>query len=188
MKRKAALVILLAALPAVGGLAGAPSAGAAGLERLIAPITVCPDQIDPGAPAATQVRAMHCMTNFARERKGLQPLSDVSVLDRAAQRKAADILRCDDFQHEACGREFTFWMERVGYLRGGCSFAGENIGWGSGSLGSVRSIFTAWIRSPGHRGNILGRDFRDLGVGLRMGNLEGASGAHVWIQQFGTRC
>lgn len=131
---------------------------------------------------------MRCMTNFARERRGPRPLSAVSALDRAAQRKSADILRCDDFQHEACGREFTFWMERVGYLDGGCSSAGENIGWGTGSLGSARNIFTAWIRSPGHRANILAPDFRDLGVGLEVGNLDGTGGAHVWTQQFGARC
>jgi uncharacterized protein YkwD len=128
------------------------------------------------------------MTNFARERKGMSPLTDVTPLDRAARRKSADILRCDEFQHEACGREFTFWMDRVGYLDGSCSWAGENIAWGSGSLASVRSIFTAWIRSAGHRGNILGRAFRDFGIGLRVGNLDDTPRAHVWTQEFGAHC
>jgi len=131
---------------------------------------------------------MRCMVNYARERKGLQPLVATSVLDRAAGRKSADILRCDQFDHEACGRQFTYWMERFGYLGGGCGAAGENIAWGTGSLGSVRRIFTAWMHSPGHRSNILG-DFADLGVGLRVGTLEGNRGAHVWTQDFGShRC
>jgi uncharacterized protein YkwD len=51
----------------------------------------------------------------------------------------------------------------------------------------VRSIFTSWMRSEGHRENILG-SFSQVGIGLRVGGLEGYEGAHVWTQQFGSRC
>lgn len=97
------------------------------------------------------------------------------------------MLRCDDFDHEACGRDFTYWMQRVGYLGGGCWQAAENIAFGTGSYGTVRAIFRGWIHSPGHRANILD-DSQDLGVGLRVGTLEGYRGAHVWTQQFGSHC
>ena len=131
---------------------------------------------------------MRCMVDYARQRQGQSRLTATRSLDRAARRKSADILRCDQFDHEACGRAFTYWMERFGYLGASCSAAGENIAWGTGSLGSVRSIFSAWMRSSGHRANILG-SFADLGIGLRVGNLEGNPGAHVWTQDFGSqRC
>ena len=130
---------------------------------------------------------MLCMTNFARRNAGLGELGDTRQLDRSAWHKSGDILRCDSFSHEACGRAFTYWMQRVGYLPAPCWRAAENIAWGAGSLGSVHSIFSAWIHSPGHRENILG-PYLQIGIGLRVGGLEGNEDAHVWTQEFGARC
>ncbi len=126
---------------------------------------------------------MLCLVNHARGSRGLAPLTALNSLNRAADRKTGDILRCDEFSHEACGREFTYWMTHFGYH--GCS-EGENIAWGSGSLGTPRSIFRAWMHSQGHRENILGA-YEDTGIGLRTGALEGYAGAHVWTQEFGSR-
>ena len=184
MTRKISLMFLLAAL--VGAVL-APSAGAMNLERLIAPASVCPDQSDPEAAAAAQEQAMRCLTNFARNRLGLHGMAGQSDLDFSAGHKSDDILRCDSFSHQACGREFTYWMQRAGYLGNGCWRAGENIAWGTGHLGSVRSIFRGWMHSPGHRENILGR-YGQIGIGLRVGGLDGYSRAHVWTQDFGSHC
>ncbi len=178
-----AVVSFLVALAGLGAVA--PAAGALPLRGLIAPASACPNQSDPAAESAAQVEAMHCMTNFARERAGKLALARATTLDRAARGKSGDILSCDRFDHEACGREFTYWFEQVGY-GGGCTALGENIAYGTGSLGSVRRIFSSWIHSPGHRANVLG-PYADLGVGLRVGDLEGNPGAHVWTQEFGSR-
>ncbi len=129
---------------------------------------------------------MRCLTNFARRRAGRAPLLGLAPLARSAGHKSRDILRCDDFDHEACGRDFAYWMERVGYLDGACR-SGENIALGSGAHATPRAIFRAWIGSPGHRRNILG-PYRDFGVGLGIGALDGDGGVHVWTQHFGTRC
>ncbi len=131
---------------------------------------------------------MACLTNYAREQRGLRPFAEVPALDRSAGRKSADILRCDSFSHTACGRDFTHWIRRSGYAPGSCWSAGENIAWGSGGLGTVRSIFRSWMGSSGHRANILSAGFRDLGVGLTVGSLEGYPDAHVWTQHFAERC
>ena len=130
---------------------------------------------------------MRCMTNFARGHTGMGGLAEARELDRSAGDKSDDILRCDSFSHYACGRQFTYWMERVGYIPARCWRAGENIAWGSGSAGTVRSIFVAWLHSPEHRANILGR-FSQIGISLSVGNLEGHSDAHVWTQDFGSHC
>jgi uncharacterized protein YkwD len=175
------------AVLSTAAIASAPPAGAIELGRLIAPTSACPGTGDAEAPAAEQERQMLCMTNYARDAVGRSALEETSILDRSAERKSGDILRCDSFSHEACGRPFTFWMERVGYLRSHCWRAGENIAWGVGSLSTVQSIFSAWIHSPGHRENILGR-FRQIGIGLRVGGLDGYGAAHVWTQEFGLRC
>jgi uncharacterized protein YkwD len=145
---------------------------------------VCAGQGNAAAPAAAQERAMLCLVNQARKQRGLSPLAAPGSLARAAARKSADILRCDEFSHEACGREFTFWIERVGY--GGCGW-GENIAYEGGSYATPRSIFRMWMNSSGHRRNILG-PYDDIGIGLQVGELEGHGGAHVWTQEFGSRC
>jgi uncharacterized protein YkwD len=185
MQSRAVLALVLASLSLAGWLVPVAPAAAAGPERLLAPVSACPDQTNPGAALGVQVRAMRCLTNFARrEEHGLPVLGDAPGLDRAARHKSADILRCEEFSHEACGREFTYWIERSGYR--GCALA-ENIAWGSGGLGSVRPIFRAWMHSPGHRENILG-PYEQIGIGLRVGRLEGNARAHVWTQDFGAGC
>ncbi len=180
MKGRAILAIFLAA--AATALLAATAAGAAP-QRLVAPASACPGQTDLSAPTAGQVRAMRCLVNFARRGRGLPALAASGLLNRAADHKSADILRCGEFSHEACGHPFTYWMERLGYPACG---AGENIAWGSGRLAGVRSIFRSWMRSQGHRENILG-PFEEIGIGLRSGSLEGFSGARVWTQNFGSR-
>lgn len=174
---------LLAALVAV-----APAnADAVQARQLIAPESACPGQVGTEQPVAVQEQAMRCMTNFARARAGLRPLGASGELDGAAAGKAGDIIDCDEFSHQACGREFTYWMERVGYLDAGCWRAGENIAWGTGQLGSVRSIFFGWMRSAGHRHNIFGH-YQRIGIGLEAGSVDGYPGAAVWVQQFGSHC
>jgi uncharacterized protein YkwD len=126
---------------------------------------------------------MLCLVNRARGARGLPPLVALTPLTRAADRKSGDVLRCDEFSHEACGRPFTYWMSHFGYH--GCS-EGENLAWGSGPYATPRSIFTLWMHSQGHRENILGA-YQHTGIGLRIGSLEGNAGAHVWTEEFGSR-
>jgi uncharacterized protein YkwD len=181
---KVSLVVALAGLCAA---LLAPSAGARDLDQLIAPTSVCANQTESAVPVAEQEEAMRCMTDFARKQAGMGGLDDSADLDRSAGDKSADILRCDSFSHEACGREFTYWMERVGYIPARCWRAGENIAWGAGEFGDVRSIFSAWIHSPAHRANILG-PYSQTGVGLQVGNFDGHSDVSVWTQHFGSHC
>jgi uncharacterized protein YkwD len=195
---------ILATAIALLGLAGAPSAIAAGLDQqrvveahaqaperagsLIAPAAACPSQSELDAPPQAQVETMRCLTDFARRHAGLGTLADAEALDASARGKSGDILRCDSFSHFACGRDFTYWMQESGYLDAQCWRAGENLAWGTGREGGVRSIFQAWMRSPGHRQNVLGDDFTQLGVSLRVGALDGQRGTHVWTQHFGSHC
>jgi uncharacterized protein YkwD len=156
-------------------------------SALIAPAAACPGQGSLSAPAAAQEEAMLCMTDFARTGAGLDELADAEELDRSALGKAGDVIRCDSFSHFACGREFTYWIRESGYIGEQCWHAGENLAWGTGEQGSVRSIFRAWMNSPTHRQNILG-DYSQVGIGLVTGSLEGHPTARVWAAHFGTRC
>lgn len=194
---------LAAATAALFCLALAPNAAAIGLGKqrvatapakasnagsgMIAPTSSCPGQSSLDASIQAQQQTMLCMTEFARARAGLLGFTPAAELESSANGKAGDILRCDDFSHYACGREFTYWMVQSSYLSVECWRAGENLAWGSGEEGTVRSIFRAWMRSPGHRQNILG-DFDQIGISLQVGKLDGLPGTHVWTQHFGTKC
>jgi len=184
MTRK--LIVALFAIALIAALIAGP-AQARRLSTLVAPPSVCPNQTDLGDSTAVQEQAMHCMTNFARTHDGLGGLGNAAALDRSAARKSGDIIRCDNFSHFACDRPFTYWMQRSGYLAARCWRAGENIAWGTMSEGTVRSIFVAWLHSPEHRANMLGR-YSQIGINLSVGNLEGNREAHVWTQDFGSHC
>lgn len=191
------------ALASFLGLAAAPSAIAENLHQhrvadqprhqltaatpLIAPQTACPGQNSLDAPTEVQEKAMRCMTEFARIQAGLGEFTEADQLDLSARGKSGDILRCDSFSHFACGRPFSYWIKEAGYMSVPCWRVGENIAWGQGEYGTVRSIFQAWMRSQGHRENILG-DFDELGLSLRVGALGERTGTRVWTQHFGARC
>ncbi len=154
---------------------------------LIAPAANCPGQANLDAPVAAQEATMLCMVNFARAQVTLQPLATVDALESSARAKSEDVLRCDSFSHYACGREFDYWIRASGYLSTECWRDGENLAFGSGAYGSVRSIFRAWMRSPEHRKNVLG-EYAETGIDLVTGTLEGFAGTKVWTQHFGLRC
>jgi uncharacterized protein YkwD len=164
----------------------APSAAEEG-RGLIASVSVCPGQESLDAPVEAQEAAMRCMISYARGAAGLAELADDEVLEQSAAEKATDVIRCDDFSHFACGRDFTHWMREEGYMSSPCWRVGENLAWGTGEYGTVRSIFRAWMSSPGHRQNLLS-DFTQTGLSLRIGPLAGQAGTHVWAQHFGSHC
>jgi len=174
--------VFFATLALLGATAATASAGG-----LIAPPSTCPGQTKLDAAVAAQERAMLCMANFARGELGLGALTANSELEASAREKARDIFRCDSFSHYACGREFAYWIRASGYIATECWRAGENLAFGSGAFGSVRSIFRAWMRSPEHRENILG-DYAETGIDLASGTLEGFAGTRVWTQHFGLHC
>lgn len=178
------LILSIAALLLLSATLAAGSAAGAGL---IAPTEACPGQDKLDAPAAKQERTMLCMANFARDQLGQAPLEATAALEGSAREKARDILRCDSFSHYACGREFSYWIRASGYLSSPCWRAGENLAWGTGSMGSVRSIFRAWLRSPEHRENILG-EYSQTGIDLVTGTLGGIGGTRIWTEHFGSHC
>lgn len=175
------LSTLAAALIAAACFAASASAG------LVAPPDACPNPEGRSAPVAAQEQAMLCMTNYARAEAGEGALEATATLTESASDKSRDIFDCDSFSHYACGREFTYWMRATGYLSSQCWKVGENLAYGSGEYGSVRSIFRAWMRSPEHRANILG-GFTQIGVDLQIGTLGGTGRTAVWTQHFGSHC
>jgi uncharacterized protein YkwD len=193
-KRFSYLVVAVVAIGALVFAAGASAKSASTGHRTltsfsfsgeeVAPPSICPGQTATDLSAEEEAGVMLCLTNYARGVNGLAPLTLNRQLGWAAEQKSTDIVGCDEFSHEACGHPFQFWIQRYGYLKG-CWHAAENIAWGTGSYSTVGAIFTAWLESPEHHENILG-PYREIGIGLAVGGLEGNEGATVWTQDFGS--
>jgi uncharacterized protein YkwD len=54
---------------------------------------------------------------------------------------------------------------------------GENIAMGQRT---PKEVVTAWMNSPGHRGNILSTSFTEIGVGC----AKNKNGVYYWTQMF----
>jgi uncharacterized protein YkwD len=130
-----------------------------------------------------RVRAeMLARVNAARKKAGAQPLRSNSKLDLAAQRHAEDMLARNYFAHESPGKKTV--RERATAAGYGWDRIGENIAEGQFS---VDEVMDTWMNSPGHRKNILDPNFKELGVGLALGQTGRGGHRIVWAQAFGTR-
>ena len=145
------------------------------VSRLMAPPSACPGQRDADAPVGVQERAMRCMTNYARMRAGRGASIGPPVARRSRRRSspATSSAATASATRPAAATSPT-GSNAARTTSGGCWRAGENIAWGSGPYGTVRSIFRAWMHSAGHRANILSRRFDQFGVGLDVGGLDGS--------------
>lgn len=152
-----ALVLLLSTVsaPAAHAASGCENAGA-----------------QPSQLTSTQMRkSIQCLINRERKSRGLRSLRDNAKLRRAALGHTKDMRRRQYFAHQRSGGpSMVARIKRTRYLRGASSWAvAENIAYGSGALGTPRSIVRAWMNSAGHRHNILNPQLRDAGVGVARG-------------------
>ena len=181
----------LSAIVTCAVLAFAGAAGAAADDpyaALLAPSGTCgaaDTQLD--LDAATAQAVMTCLTNYARTKSGRRPLHLNAALNVAGNAKLAADVSCGDFSHTPCGRRFESVFTT--YLRGATSYTlGENLAWGTGSLGTPRQIMREWLHSQDHRENILRSGFTELGIGYLPNQVfQGFSGGSLWSQEFATR-
>ena len=103
-------------------LASAAPASAHHYDHLLAPETACGGerQANTSETSSELEAVMRCMHSHARAKTGRRALSDNSLLVRSSDAKSADMLRCGQFSHRACGRSTLYHVHRVGYTPGGC--------------------------------------------------------------------
>ena len=92
------------------------------------------------------------------------------------------------FAHESrSGARFSAGIARIGWMNGrGRWTVGENLGWGSGTQSTPRSIVAAWMHSAGHRHNLLYPRFRVIGIGIVRGTPVGSNGGATYTTDFGS--
>ena len=118
------------------------------------------------------------ITNKYRRKEGLRRLKADSQLSKAAQGHADDM---DDvgryLGHESSdGRDLEARIDEAGYdwrsIR-------ENVASGQQS---ARAVVKGWMKSPGHRANILSDDITEIGIGF---SIDNETGRTYWVQKFG---
>jgi uncharacterized protein YkwD len=153
----------------------------------------CPNaDLAPGTANLDQVRAaVICLHNAERAQRGIAPLKENRRLDRSARAHSVEMVQERYFAHaSASGTSFAGRIVRAGYTRWSTDWTlGENLAWGTGSLDTPRAVETAWMRSSGHRSNLLDADFRDVGVGVSFGVPFGDAGRDgaTYTVDFGVR-
>lgn len=151
--------------------------------------TAAPESIS----TATAERSVFCLLNKERAKHGLPKLDRQGELDRASLDHSQLMVDRGCFAHDCPGEPSLFQrLVGAGYLSGLGNLLrwgyGENIAWGSGDLGSPKSIVKAWMNSAGHRANILNREFEQIGVGLVWGSPTNTSfPAATYTTDFGFR-
>ena len=134
--------------------------------------------------------AMLKLISHARTSRGLHALSSYDALHQAALSHSADMIRHDYFAHSSLGGAGVSARARqAGYGTSGWSqwTVGEVIAWGCGTRGTPQTVFKAWMHSSLHRSIILGRQWRDVGVGCARGTFKGISGVVMYTVDVGRR-
>ena len=129
--------------------------------------------------------AVICEINRIRRRHGLAAVSADARLTRMAGRYARAMVSRGFFSHVGPGgTTLTDRLRAAGY-RGRA--AGEVLAWGQGRYATPRAAVRSWMRSPPHRRVLLGRGYRDVGVGVALGNPSRASmrGSATYAANFG---
>jgi uncharacterized protein YkwD len=132
-----------------------------------------------------------CLVDQERTSRGEAPLELNGHLQQSAQAHTESMAFGNYFEHDGpSGDTPLSRMTVAGYIpSGNVGYEiGENIGWGTFSLGTPRAIVATWMASPGHRANILDVHFRDTAVGVSPHvptSLSGGQAGGIYTQDFG---
>jgi uncharacterized protein YkwD len=153
--------------------------------------SACPGvNLQPTAKNVRHVRtALVCLLNLERKRHGLHALRADGTLARAAERHSRNMVRANFFAHvNPTGGTPLNRVRAAGYLRHAPAFTvGENIGWGEAQLSTPLAMHRAWMKSPGHRANLLRESFHDVGIGIALGVPGSGRRGATYTQDFGSR-
>ena len=121
------------------------------------------------------------LTNMERAKVGVPPVKRHDALNASARWLAGDMATNNYFDHvDRMGRNIVSRLPDFSYRN--YVAIGENIAAGQRT---PRDVVDAWLKSPGHRANLLNADFREIGVSyVYAPNSEYGC---YWVQDFGKR-
>lgn len=134
-----------------------------------------PETPDQGTEDENQSFAMQVinLVNQEREKEGLPALTYDAEIEKAALVRAKETE--ESFSHtRPDGRQFSTALTEAGVTFRG---AGENIAYGQKT---PEQVMQGWMNSPGHRANIMNKNYTKIGVGY----YQNANGVNYWTQLF----
>lgn len=136
----------------------------------------------PSSGAAFSEQAILSAMNRERASRGLGALRINRQLSLAAGDRIEDMFSKSYFDHvDPNGMSPFVWAQRRGYAY---RAIGENLATGYRSSGAV---VDGWMHSPGHRANILGRDFNEVGLALAPGSPTGRYSGPTVVALYASR-
>lgn len=121
------------------------------------------------------------LVNESRISHNTEVLVRSDLLTSVAQMKIDDMFAKGYFAHTSPeGKTPWVWFEKAGYEY---EYAGENL---AIHFTQAEAQHQAWMESESHRKNILKSEYKEIGVAVRRGILEGQE-TIVTVQEFGVR-
>lgn len=116
------------------------------------------------ARAGAEASSVIASVNAQRKAAGLSAVKMSPALMKTAQAHACDNAARGGISHVGTdGSNLTQRLRRQNYL---IRTAAENTGWGFANAGVAMNY---WMKSPGHRANILNPAMKEIGLGLADG-------------------
>jgi hypothetical protein len=120
------------------------------------------------------------LTNQDRLTAGVTTLKENKLLDQAALAKATDMFEHNYWAHVSpTGTEPWYFITSSGYQY---QHAGENL---ARDFSNPDDVVKAWMASPTHRQNLLDSRYKDIGVAVMDGTINGVETTLV-VQMFGS--
>lgn len=132
------------------------------------------------AQALSSVKILE-WTNYYRNQDKLPALTENTSLSEAAVNKTNDMFTQQYFEHVSPeGVTPADLVLASGY---NYKFTGENLA--LGDFKDEKALVDAWMASPGHRANILNKNYTEIGIFAKLGNIEDRN---TWlaVQEFGS--
>lgn len=141
------------------------------------PVVTTGPLVTPTEPILSAAEEIVSRTNSERSKLRLPALARNAALMRAAQLHAEQMADVNRLAHELPGARYPTMDARIaaaGYRR---SAAGENVADG---YPSAAAVVAGWMTSPGHRENIVDKQFTEMGAGVAAAK----SGRRYYVQVF----
>jgi len=140
-----------------------------------------PEVVAKASADSINTEKLIALTNEERRKYGLNELDTNIYLTTAAYAKANDMLEYqywDHFGPDSIKNSPWYFIKSTSY---NYIYAGENLAKG---FKTSEGVHQAWMASPTHRENILSGNYKDIGIAVVYGNLQGEDVVLV-VQMFG---
>lgn len=139
------------------------------------------DNIVNGSIKLSNAGVITYTNKYRKENGDLAELTENKTLDLSAEKKLKDMFAKQYFEHVSpSGVDISKLADEAGYEY---ILIGENLA--MGNFKDDKALVDAWMASPGHRANILNKNYTEIGVAVGKGVFEDRN---VWmaVQHFGT--